>query len=93
MQSCLKMLHGTSDKKCKRKKKQMFIGTHESHMENVFLIYAATTTLDQICPQTLTLIALLLSLLFHAIIIVVIVHRQHAAQCIQWIQGISPLLL
>ncbi len=75
------------------RKKQKFIGTHESHMDNVFLIYAATATLDQICPKTLTLIALLLSLLFHAIIIVVIVHRQHAAQCIQWIQGISPLLL
>ena len=100
MQSCLKMLHGTSDNKCKRNKKQMLIGTHASHMENVFLISATTTTtttttttLDQIRPQTLTLIALLLSLLFHAIIIVVTVHRQHAAQCIQWIQGISPLLL
>ena len=95
MQSCLNMLHGTSDKKCKRKN-TMFIGKLESHMEHVFLISATTTTttLDQICPQTLTLIALLLlSLLFHAIIIVVIVHRQHAAQCIQWIQGISPLLL
>jgi len=49
MQSCLKMLHGTSDKKCKRKKKQMFIGTHESHMENalaqphVFIIAAHVT--------------------------------------------------
>ncbi len=44
MQSCLKMLHGTSEKKRKRKKKQTFIGTHESHMENVCLIPATTTT-------------------------------------------------